>query len=43
MIGHRLVRERMNRGKGEVEVCGSRKIDVARFGGGKKFSLCFEF
>ena len=30
----------MNRAKGEVEVCGSRKFDMARF---KIFSLCFEF
>jgi hypothetical protein len=27
----------------EVELCGKRKSDVAVFGGGRKFSLCFEF
>jgi hypothetical protein len=27
----------------EVELCGKRKFDVAVFGGGRKFSLCFKF
>ena len=33
----------LNREKDDMDVCWCRDYDVAVFGEGKKFSLCFEF
>ncbi len=34
---------KLNRMKDDMDVCGCKDYDVVVFGGGKTFSLCFEF